>query len=87
MYKLYQVKRTSGEILEGFNTLKAAEEFLQMMKDKGEDVILHTSDDDIIEEEEGFDIEGLDVVEPKNEFGDELNKEYSDDTEFDINDL
>jgi len=75
MGKLYSIVRAhSGEMLEEFSTLSTAEEFLLLMKGKGEDVILKTNQDADVEENPGWDIEGLEIVQPTNDFGNELDQ-------------
>ncbi len=75
MFKLYSIVRASNsEVLESFNTLESAEKFLIMMKSKGEDVILKTNEDDVEEDPTTYDIEGLDIIEPKNDFGTDLDQ-------------
>ncbi len=80
MGKLYSIVRASSkEVLEEFGTLNAAEQFLIIMKGRGEDVILITDKDATVEENPGFDISGLELKDPDVEFGNELDQ-FDDDT-------
>ncbi len=67
------VDAKTKDVLGEFNGLEAAEKFLLIVKGKGKDAILQTSDKDIIDDPNpGFEIEGLDIIEPENEFGNDL---------------
>ena len=67
------VDAKTKEVFEEFNTLPAAEKFLIMIKTRGKDAILQTSDKDIIDDPNpGFEITGLEIEEPQVEFGSDL---------------
>ena len=72
MYKKYSVVRIpSEEVLEEFSSMEAAEKFMILMRKKGENVKVLTNKDDE-EDDEGFEIEGLELEEPEVEFGNDL---------------
>jgi len=88
MYKKYKVVRLpSGEILEEFTTLSSAEQLVIMLQKKGESVQVLTEKEDVLDKENpGFTIEGLEIEEPNNDFGSEMDMYDDDATDFEIED-
>ncbi len=74
LFKKYAIVRSNTrEVLEEFSTLEAAEQFMIMMQQKGEDVMIKTDDEDADETTpDNFEIEGLDIETPSVEFGSDL---------------
>ena len=86
MYKEYKIVRNkTGEELEAFSTMAAAEQFLIMMSAKGEDIRIVTDKDQAYEADDhpGIEIEGLDIEEPKVEFGSDLDV-FNEDSVFQV---
>lgn len=79
MYKNYTVARIkTGEILESFSSMEAAEKFMIMMQSKGENVQIKTDTDDVDDTNPGFEIGDMQIDEPNIEFGSALD-EFNDD--------
>ena len=74
LFKAYKVVRSDNKknVLEEFASMEAAEKFMIMMQAKGEQVTVLTDDDEAEVTPDEFDIEGLEIEEPKVDFGTDM---------------
>ena len=86
LYKRYKVVETkTGDVLEEFSSEQAAERFMMLLRSKYKKDV-HVVTDKADAENEGFDIEGLEIEEPDpSVFGSELDDIFGeDDPGYDI---
>ena len=83
LHKNYRVVRSSNdEELEAFASLEAAEKFMIMMQQRGEQVTIKTDEEDEVDAPKTWDIEGLELETPSEDFGSDLD-EFNDPGFFD----
>ncbi len=79
MSKKYQIKDSvTGNIFEETDSIETAEKLLHIIRAGNSKVIIFTPNEEEIDNKT-YQIEGLNVVEPTEEFGSSLNDEFGDD--------